>query len=165
MRKLIAVFALLLLISGCEKENSRIRDTVIKYDTLLAEGYRNLNMTPLTQVATEKRAAKAYYHMAALGEGRIKMDARLRDIKFLDIKTSGGKKSEVTAEEMWDYAYIDIESWKQVFDNSVTYKMKYVLEKKSDEWLVADITIEKAEEKKSSEDFFESHRRKSRQGK
>ncbi len=165
---LLIALGVLMLFSACGRENDRIiMDAVIKYDTLLAEGYRNLNMTPLIEAATEKHAAKVYIHMAALGEGRIKMDSMLKDIKFIEIKKLSGSKAEVKTREMWDYAYINFDSGKSVFDNSVRYELKYSLEKKSGRWLVADITIEKVEEKKSSEDLLDGlfKQKKSRQSK
>lgn len=158
MKKLLIVILVLLLFSGCNQNKRQIKDTVTAYTTLLAQGYRNLNMNPLIQVATEERATKAYHYMAALGEARVKMDARLKNLKFLDIKIHGflkGEKAEVKTEEIWDYSYINIDRGEQVFDNSVTYELTYALIKKSDQWLVADITIEKAAEKKSPPDWFQ----------
>lgn len=148
------VIAIILLLLGCSQDMEQPKVAVTRYTVLLAEGYRNLNMNPLVQVATEEQATKAYYYMAAIGEARIKMDAKIQDIKFIDFKAVAGGKAEVRTEERWDYTYINIDSGKPVFDNSITYRLKYVLTKKSDRWLVANITIEKAEEKKSSQNIF-----------
>ena len=151
---IVLILTIPILLLGCDKGKAQLKDTVVKYNTLLAEGYRNLNMNPLIQVATERRATKAFYHMAALGEARIKMDAKLKKITFSDIKIISHDKAEVVTDEIWDYTYLSIDSSKPLFDNSITYKLKYILEKRSNRWLVADIIIEKADEKKKSEDIF-----------
>lgn len=132
---------ILVLLAGCNQEKGRIKDTVIKYNTLLADGYKNLNMTPLLQVATEEQSLKAYYHMAALGEARIKMDAKLRSINFLDIK-SLSQKSEVRTEEMWDYTHINIDTGQSVFHRTISYRIRYLLIKRSERWFVSDVTVE-----------------------
>ena len=156
MKRFSLVIIAVLLLAGCSqnKNEGEVKEVVGKYTALLAEGYRNLNMNPLSQVATEERATKAYHHMAALGEARTKMDAQLKEIKFLNVKFVQGDKAEVKTEENWDYTYINIDSGKPEFDNSVAYALTYFLTKKSGKWLVADVTVEKAEEKKSSENIF-----------
>jgi hypothetical protein len=155
MRRFLTVAILLVLVLGCGKETNALKETVMRYDALLAEGYRNLNMNPLTQVATEQRATKAYHHMAALGEAGLKMESTLRSLKFAQVKTLSEEKAELKTEEVWDYVYRDIKSGKSLLDNTVTYNMKYDLVKKSERWLVADVTIEKSVEKKSSQGIFE----------
>jgi len=155
MKRLLAFTAVFFLLQGCSgTEKEAVKNTVVRYNHLLAEGYRSLNMTPLIQVATQKRATKAYYHMAAMGEARLRMDAYLRSITFAEIRILPQNRSEVRTEEIWDYSCLDIDSGKSLFDNTVTYNLRYVLEKQADRWLVEDITIEKAVEKKSTEDIF-----------
>lgn len=154
VKRVVIVSIILFLVYGCGQDKERLKDTVIKYNSLLAEGYRNLNMNPLVQVATEEQATKAYYYMAAIGEARIKMDAKIQDIKFIDFKAVAGGKAEIRTEEVWDYTYINIDSGKPIFDNMVTYRLKYILEQKSGKWLVADINVESTIEKKSSEYIF-----------
>jgi hypothetical protein len=155
MSRFLTIVTLLVFITGCGKETNALKETIIRYDALLAEGYRSLNMNPLTQAATEQRATKAYHHMAALGEAGVKMESTLRNMKFLKVKTLSKEQAEVNTEEIWDYAYLDIKSGKSLFDNTVTYNLKYDLVKKSDQWLVSDITVGKSVEKKSSQGIFE----------
>lgn len=155
MKNVIVVLTVLMLLSGCNKENSLLRNTVIKYNKLLSEGYRTLNMGPLLQAATEDQAMKAYNHMSALGEAGLKMDAALRDIKFISLKLLAIDAAEIRTSEKWEYVYFDIKSEKTLFDNSVDYNMKYVLRKSKDKWIVSDVVIEKAIEKKSSKGIFE----------
>ena len=155
MNRLLTIIILLLFMMGCGKENNILKETVTKYDALLAEGYKTLNMNPLTQAATEQRATKAYHHMAALGEAGIKMESTLRELKFLKVKTLSKDKAEVKTEEIWDYVYLDIKSGKSLFDNTVTYNLKYDLVRKPDRWLVAEVAVEKTVEKKSSQHIFQ----------
>ena len=161
MKRFSLVIIAVLLLAGCSqnKNEGEVKEVVRKYTALLAEGYRNLNMNPLSQIATEERATKAYHHMAALGEARTRMDARIREIKFLSVKFVRDNKAEVKTEEKWDYTYINIDSGKPEFDNSVAYVLTYFLTKKSGKWLVADVTVEKAEEKKSSGHVFSRPKR------
>jgi hypothetical protein len=139
------------LLGGCNQgkelpnDTARIKETVIQYNKLLSEGYRNLNMTPLLQVATKERGQKAYHHMAALGEARIKMDANLRSITFSDIKLKSVDKSEIKTVEEWDYTHINIDSENIESQNSTAYELTYTIVKINDKWVVSDIKIEKEE--------------------
>lgn len=143
----------------------KIKDTIKLYNALLADGYRNHNMNPLVQVATEQRATKAYYHMAALGEAGVKMDSFLKEIKFVTVQIVEPANAAVETEEIWDYAYIDIDSKKQVYDNSVTYKMSYKLIKQNEKWIVEEAEARYSKEKKEEKYsvFRESPRGKSRE--
>jgi len=96
MKKWVVALLVTLLIAGCGKTKApkadpeALKTTVIHYNALLAEGYRTLNMNPLAQVATKERAQKAYYHMAALGEERKKMESDLRNLDFLEARILSG---------------------------------------------------------------------------
>ncbi|MEW6109439.1 MAG: hypothetical protein AB1632_09785 [Nitrospirota bacterium] len=158
MKRLLIIFALVLLLPGCSIDGTGAKNAVLKYNELLAEGYRNLNMNPLATVSTIEIASKAYNHMAALGEARVKMDSKMDNIKFLTVKpfsTMAGDRIEVKTEEDWKYKYINLDSGKSSAESSVSYQMKYILEKRSGRWLVSDITILKEEGDKSAEDIFE----------
>ena len=133
--------------TGAFDEETSIKNTVILYDSLLAKGYITQNMSPLLEAATEKRADKAYYHMAALGEGKVKMDMKLNELKFTDVKILSPDNAEVGTEEKWDYRYINTASGKQVYENSVDYKLTYRLIKLSGKWLVNDIDVKQTKEK------------------
>lgn len=146
---IIHFLMLLALLSGCSGEMGDIKNTIIKYNALLAEGYFNLNMTPLTAAATEEQVTRDYVYMSAFGEERIKMDARLKDINFLSVRRISTDTAEATTEETWDYTLINIDSGKPVSVNSTTYHLKYALTKKSGKWLVARIIIEKQSKDKN----------------
>ena len=157
MKRLVIFTAVLLLMYGCTegKDTSQdevvLKHVVIQYNNLLAEGYRNLNMTELSEVATEERAMKAYYHMSALGEARTKMDSKLQKIDFLDIKFLSSIRAEVRTREVWDYIHINIDTEKVTLENSVTYELKYTIINQSDRWLVSNIDVLTEEEEKDGE--------------
>ena len=140
-----------MILAGCSGGNDRedeeviLKHIVIEYNRLLADGYRNLNMSGLLEVATEERAQKAYYHMAALGEGREKMDAVQRSISFEDIKILSESAADVRTREEWDYKHFNIDSGQQVFEDRVSYELTYKLIRKDQKWYIGDIQIEKEE--------------------
>ena len=157
MKKYFAILIVVLLL-GCSQAQEEVVDTkkaeveaaVTWYCALLADGYRNLNMNPLAQVATVKRATEAFHHMAAMGEGGLKMDTTLKKIEFGAFRVTAPERAEVDTEEVWDYVFLNTKTGKVRFDNSVRYSMTYELEKQEGRWLVADIAIRQASEKKDS---------------
>lgn len=160
MKKLMILLTAILLIAvGCVEENAEIKAAVTKYDTLLAEGYKTLNMNPLIQAATGERANKAFVHMEALGRAGIRMNSKLGNIKFTDIKIVSPDQADVDTEEFWEYTYNDIDSGKSLFENKITYQLQYKLIKKTDRWLVSGITIKKAAEEKESGHIFRRPKR------
>lgn len=156
MKKIMILTILAILISSCRNgkegllnEETRIKNTVLLYNSLLAKGYREQNMTFLKEAATEKRASKAYYHMAALGESFVKMDAKPKEIKFTDVVIRSGDMAEAETREKWDYKYINFNTGNEIYDNSIDYINRYKLFKVSDRWLVDDIDVISSREKKS----------------
>lgn len=160
MRRILVIVLSIAFLFACEKkaekkpaidETSVIKNTVILYNTLMAEGYRNFNMNALVQAATEDRATKAYYHMAAIGEGRLRMDPVLKDIQFLKAEFNGPESAAVETREVWDYTYKNIDTNEIAYGNTITYENNYRLVRESGKWLVSDITIMKSEEEKKTD--------------
>lgn len=166
IRILVIIFIAVLSLASCEQDKktvgtsgekpkeaeaiddiTKIKSTVVLYDALLTKGYITQNMNILVEAATEKRATTAYYHMAALGEGNVKMDMKLNELKFTDVKVLTPDSAEAATEEKWDYKYISTDSGKQVYDNSVDYKLTYKLIKQSGKWLIDDIEVRYTKEK------------------
>lgn len=149
--------AVVFLLSGCGEgktpsaDPAVLENTIVQYNRLLAEGYRTLNMNSLAQVATEERATKAYYHMAALGEERKRMEATLKHMDFLGTKVLSPDQVEIKTREEWDYRHINIDSKKLESESSIIYELTYSLVKKNDKWLVSDIHIEKEENPQKGE--------------
>src|ERR1035437_10074821 len=97
-------------------------------------------MNPLQEVATVQQAEKAYIHMAAIGEGTVRMIARLKKIDFVQVQSPTDRKTTVRTREAWDFAYTDIKSGKK--NEEVTdfpYDVTYTLEQTGGRWLISDI--------------------------
>ncbi|TAL74746.1 MAG: hypothetical protein EPN88_03685, partial [Bacteroidetes bacterium] len=115
MKKTILLILLTVIcVGGChistEKDTRQVKDTILRYNYLLAEGYARMNMTPLKEVATEEHALKVYHHMAALGEAKVRMESRLVDIEFSDIQFPRKDFAKVKTKERWNYTHINIDS-------------------------------------------------------
>lgn len=137
MKKAIFVISILAIyICGCrvdtEKDTRAIKDTILRYNQLLAEGYARMNMTPLKEVATPEHAQKVYHHMAALGESKVRMESQLVDIEFSDIQFPKKDFAGVKTREKWNYTHINIGSKMpgQTVVQGLIYKLSYELVKK-----------------------------------
>ena len=149
--KLLVVACIFLLLNSCtmgtdnSDEETILKHVVIQYNTLLAEGYRNLNMVGLRSVATEERAMKANYHMSALSEGKEKMDAAQESISFSNIKIISPNQAELKTREKWEYTHINIDTGEKKSPISVSYVLKYMLTRENSSWLVSNIDVEHEE--------------------
>ena len=109
-------------------QSEQVKAVVNRYNQLLIEGYRSLNMNPLAEVATVKLAEQAYHHMAAIGEGQSKMLAKLKQTDYLGVEFPQPDAALVKTHEVWDYDYVHVktgklqESAQDVYD--VTYELK-----------------------------------------
>lgn len=142
MRRLGAVLLGLLFLSfACAGQNEDLQNAVRNYNMLLAQGYRTMDMTPLAAAATPDRVMKAYHHMAALGEGGMKMDASIDDIRFDTLKLLTSTEAEVVTKESWHYRYVALEHDKPGKESAVRYTVLYRLIHAGEKWLVADLQI------------------------
>lgn len=80
--------------------------TVVRYDRLLAEGYRTMDMSRLRQVATELQAEDEYIHMSALGEGGVRLLPLLRSMEFIEVSVEA-TTARIQTRETWDYRHED----------------------------------------------------------
>lgn len=126
-----------------------IKETIMRYDALLSQGYAKTDMTSLQEVAEKEQALKAFRHMAALGDAKKKMTSELVDIQFLDIRLVRENAVQVKTRETWNYAYTNIGA--QIPDptsaRTVVYNLSYDLAKKNNRWYV--VTVDAMEEEKS----------------
>jgi hypothetical protein len=147
IKKIFIIFLAAVCLFGCnvrsEKEVKEIKDTILRYNHLLAEGYSKMNITPLKEVATEEHALKVYHHMAALGEAKIRMESQLLDIEFSDIQFPKKDFVRVKTREKWNYTHINIGSKMpgQTVVQSLIYKLSYELVKKDSRWFVSSISV------------------------
>jgi hypothetical protein len=152
---LFFLLAHLLLQYGCSQPTAsssqqEVQEAVRLYTQLLADGYRKMNMNMLPLAATAERVKKTYLHMAAFGEGQVRMDSQLRKMEFVSTQFSATDRAEVQTKESWDYAYYKINNNEKAYENSVTYHLSYHLMQDSGTWLVDDITIMQSEEGEGS---------------
>jgi len=148
MKKLTFVVLLTFLwLGGCHvgtgRDVQKVKDTILRYNQLLSEGYAKMNMTPLQEVATLEQATKVYHHMAALGEAEIRMESQLAGIEFLDIQFHGKDSARVKTKEKWNYVHISIGSKMpaQSVVQDLIYNLSYELIKKNGKWLVSSVSV------------------------
>jgi hypothetical protein len=166
----IAVFILPLLfvaIAGCNSASSKpsaeaskppgssasnpaelSHSLIVRYNQLLSEGYKTINMTKLQEVATPELAEQAYYHMAAIGEGKSRMVSEFKKIDFLQTDCSAPLKCSVVARERWDFAYADIVTGARSNEvKDYDYDVRYQLEKRQGRWMITEISATGEERK------------------
>jgi hypothetical protein len=138
---------------GCptspDPNTQAVKETILRYNQLLAEGYANMNMNPLQEVATADQAGKEYRHMAALGETNIRMAAVLKSIEFSGIVVSREGSASAVTNEAWDYTHLNVRTRTPVAtQKDIVYILKYELKHENRRWLVA--SIENIGQKESS---------------
>ena len=151
MKKTLSLALLIFFgVYGCrispDTNAQAVKDTVLRYNQLLAEAYATMNMNPLQEVATADQAAKEYRHMAALGEAKIRMESTLKSIEFTGITFPGRDEASAMTRETWDYTHIDTRTRVPVnVQTNVSYTLKYALKKENARWHV--VSIETVDEK------------------
>ena len=147
--KLFFFTLIIIFIFACSRDAEevvQIKGTIMRYNQLLIEGYKNLNMNPLQEVATTEHATELYYHMAALGEADIKMLSTLKKIDFTRVNIVKSDKVVVSTREVWDFVHVDIKTDERVYDEKdFVYEMRYELIKKDGRWLVEKVTAVSAQ--------------------
>lgn len=117
----------------------QVKNVILRYDQLLVYGYENLNMNSLQEVTTHEQAEKAYYHMAAIGEGGVRMTSHLNKIDFTQVSFPTAAKAVVKTREIWDFAYNDIKTGvKKEEKKDFVYLMNYTLEYQNGRWLIME---------------------------
>jgi hypothetical protein len=148
-KRLLAALLVLAWMSCCginaaeEKDRQAVQHTVLRYAQLLAEGYSKMNMTSLQAVATEEQAVKAYRHMSALGEAKIRMESSLEDIEFTDIQLSDKDEARVKTREKWNYMHIgtDPKMPRQTVVEDLIYELSYDLVRRDGKWIVSSVSV------------------------
>ena len=159
MKKYLLILMLLpFVLASCSQEKKQevknpLHEIIIIYNGLLADGYRRQDLNHMVQAATSRRALKAFYHMAALGEGGVKMDSLLKNIEFTGSKELATGKAQVTTRETWDYRYVSNVTGEKSPLRTINYVVRYTLEKKEERWLVADATILSGDRKSDAGDL------------
>jgi hypothetical protein len=129
-----------------------IQHTVLHYNQLLAEGYAKMNMTNLQEAAIQEQALKAYHHMSALGSAKIRMEAELVDIEFLDVELAEKNLAKVTTTEKWNYTHVGMDAGlpNQTVVRGLIYELAYELVKCDGRWLVSSVSVLKEDKTESA---------------
>jgi len=121
---------------------------IVRYNKLLSEGYKTTDMTKLQEVATPELAEKAYYHMAAIGEGKSRMVSEMKHIDFIETDCNMPAKCRVITKERWDFAYADILTGARSNEvKDYIYDVQYVVENRQSRWIIVEITATGEERK------------------
>ena len=143
--RFISCCLFLMIFLGCfkaeSKEVKQIKGTILRYNQLLIDGYKKMNMNPLQEVATQEQAEKLYFHMAAIGEGRLRQDSSLKDVSFVTIDMSKPDEAIVTTKEIWDFTHVNIDTGKKLAEEKdFIYEMKYTLKIRQGRWIITNIS-------------------------
>lgn len=130
-------------LGGCNRQKSDgsdIVEVIRRYNTLLTEGYRTQNMNPLQEVTTREQAVKLYHHMAALGEGRLRLDSHLKKLTVTKTEQPEPGRALMETEEVWDFTHYRTDSGeKYAEERDFVYRMGYILQKKDGRWLITGV--------------------------
>jgi hypothetical protein len=128
--------------------SDQAHNMVLRYNQLLSEGYKTINMTKLQEVATQELAEKAYYHMSAIGEGKSRMVSELKKIDFVETDCSQPSKCRVVTREKWNFAYADIQTGTRSNEvKDYLYDVRYALENRQGRWTITEISATGEERK------------------
>lgn len=144
MRIAIVLSAAGCLLAGCRAGTShdaeQIKGVVKEYNRLLAKGYAGLSMVELGRVATPEQATKVYYHMAALGEARVKVLSELKDVRFGKLAFVNTSTAAVGTRELWDFRHVNIDNGAVTLkQENYPYTLDYRLRKRDGKWLVLSV--------------------------
>lgn len=160
----LLVFILIAALSGCKdstpgkpgatgsqstSDPEKVSHKLIeRYNSLLSEGYKSTDMTKLQEVTTPELAEKAYYHMAAIGEGKSRLVSEVKNIDFVVTDCATAGKCRVVTKEKWDFAYADIVTGARSNEvKNYFYDVQYLLENRQGRWLITEITATGEERK------------------
>lgn len=143
----VAALLLLALSCGTRRQEAEVKATVARYDELLRDGYQRQDMSFVREVATEEQARKLYFHMAALGEGRLRLSAVLKALEFVAIEFRAPRVARVETREVWDYTHYEIATGKKYAEErGFVYRMAYEVTRPLEgRWLVSGVDVIAAE--------------------
>ncbi|MDO8915017.1 MAG: hypothetical protein Q7W16_02900 [Coriobacteriia bacterium] len=143
-RYVLALAAVLVLVVGCtpssSPEEQAIRATITRYNTLLADGYRALNMNAMREVADQIQAETEYIHMSSLAEGGIRLDSQLKKLEFVRVSVEA-TSAQAETRETWDYRQYSRATGALVLEQKgLVYHLAWDLARQDGgTWLVTDV--------------------------
>jgi hypothetical protein len=140
----VVLAAVLVLVAGCtpalSADEQAIRAIITRYNTLLADGYRALNMTSMSEVASQLQAEAEYIHMSSLAEGGIRLDSQLKQLEFVRVSIEA-TSAQAETRETWDYRQYSRATGALVMEQKgLVYHLAWDLAKQDGgTWLVTDV--------------------------
>lgn len=143
----LTVCLMLAVLAGCVSGDAEVpgadavKATVRAYNDDLARGFSAMDMNELNGSATQRQAEREYLLMAALGEGRLRMQASLVSIEFGDVRFPAEGTAQVETVEVWDYRHESLDTNATVrSEQGVVYRLRYELILADGRWLVDAVT-------------------------
>jgi len=135
----IAILVCLCASFSCKSgdpEKDAIQRTVAKYNTAIIIAYKELNMSPLQEIASEGHVSKVKIIINSYLEANQIMIADILKVNIKEIKIEGEKATAKTSED-WKYKWIDNKTGKDVEPlKDIHYEMFYKMIKKDGKWIV-----------------------------
>ncbi len=141
---------MILVIAGCnaglKAEIPNIKNTIQKYDRLLAEGYIKMDMDGLKEVATQAHLITLNHRLEAFKIAKRRMESELKSVEFGEIKFLIKKRNykvvTVRTKEVWDIRHVDLDAKKTIKESKgFVYDLNYKLVKSADHWLVDGVEV------------------------
>jgi hypothetical protein len=138
-----ALLGLALLACGARgRDAEAVQAVVVRYNELLRDGYQRQNMSWMREVATEEQARKLYHHMAALGEGNLRLVSTLEDLRFVRVDVRPGGEASVETREVWDFTHYRIATGEKFAEErDFVYRMSYALRREQGRWIVTEVNV------------------------
>jgi len=146
-RMMLAVLSICILegIIACGKEGSEgellLQNAVRKYNSTLAEAYRERSVEPLMGAATEKEIERVELLIRMLEQKGLFLDGQLRRIDFGRAEMEAEDRGRISTEEVWDYRHLDVKTKGIISKRKITYRLIYHLVKDKDGWLVDRVNL------------------------
>jgi hypothetical protein len=143
-RALVVLILVAAILGGCASaispEEQAVRSTIERYNSMLSDGYRALNMNGMVQFATPAQAESEYVHMSSLAEGGIRLDPTLKEIDIFKVSIEATSATAETR-ETWEYRHYSRQTGKLVLEEkALVYHLAWDLEKQpTGTWLVSDV--------------------------
>lgn len=144
----LAVFLIFSGLIGCGKKDNtdRVKDTVLRYNRLLAESCAKMDISPVKEVITENHESVLEHRLEGLRTSGRSMESELREIEFLELRPLRKNIMMVKTREVWDVRHRDIKNGGTVNEiKGLAYVMSYTLAGREGKWLIdsADVIEEK----------------------
>lgn len=142
---MFGAFLVVLTLGGCRTAEAptdaeRVQAVVTRYDRLLAEGYRTMDMNRLRQVSEQLQGEDEYIHMSALAEGGVRLLPVLTEQEFTQVSVEA-TSAQVQTRETWDYMHEGRVTREITFvQRAMVYELVWDLVLTSDgRWVVSDV--------------------------